>query len=684
MSRSQVRDLREAPSLQPAANPVDSFFRVRPDNAETGGGNALTKLAAGLSEIEPKVAQVAQKAQQRQQKFDTTQGQIKASQTKAELGLKEAVKKGVISEGQSPAFRKAFRLQQLRERARQQSTQLRKEYAQDPKLSNSTDPNAINGFLEKRQQEFFEELKKEGFSDAEIAEAAIPQLNSANQQLRNSHVQGAVQRIEEGARTGLRNETVAIADQAFGSDYEDVQDVARENGIPLSGNKAEDRNRVFAASMEGKLDGLVKAGMSGRDANQIVAKTVAAYAQQTRNIDVLDALDKISTGNGSLGNTAVARQAADKARDRIISQNREDADFKHKVRERQRDAAKRNQLQQANSFFMENMVGKSEQEKLAFMESFDALEYAQQRGITDPDTVDEIRGMAKSITDSTTNVTTDAQAVTDLHRRIATNPDDPSLISDIYAGAGESYSAEQAMQLADDARQAQETKDHPFLNTKSTSDLLEGLESAVRGNPMSFGGNDAQNAFNAKERVRQDARDWVQENPDANRRDFHKWLRSRVNEEIDFVKKVSAEQSGPVVQGQEARQEQQAREIANAPQVTLPAEQELDRQDNNGFLGGIFESVFGGDDQTAQAAQTGADSAQTNPQEDESQADSEGSTADAQGSESNFNLKSVTDPSNLEGVDPDTLAATIRGMTDEEVEALPDDVKNKAAEILNQ
>ena len=147
-------------TVAPTASPVDTYVRpvVEKSPFET--------LATSLSNLERKAVPALARQEERMAKKEFAEGQRLYEENRIAIG--EAVKKGIIAEGESPYVRKGYRVSQMNSMSARYADELERSL-ESKKLYRSGDPQKIEQFIKTFQADFVKNNGMDGFSDSELS-----------------------------------------------------------------------------------------------------------------------------------------------------------------------------------------------------------------------------------------------------------------------------------------------------------------------------------------------------------------------------------------------------------------------------------------------------------------------------------------------------------------------------------
>ena len=525
--RVQVQDLRDAPSLRPAAEPVRGYFPEQPKNLPDSD---LTQVARAVADVNPEIMRGLEARQQVTSQEDIAEAQRKYRETK--MPLKEAVKSGAIREGQSPAFRRAWKQSHLRVKGKEFGAFLREQYANSP-VSQSADPAAAAEFAQEQYQAWIEnQADVQSADDIDMAEVFLPEVDQSINQLTQQHEQRAFERVEREARENLGAEIALSTDETLSADPGAIMEAA-----PGATDLTEARYSIIADAVQQRVDDMIESGMNGSDANRVAIDSLSAYEDPEL---IRGVLDKINTGSGPLSRTQSAREAINRVEDKAVQREIRDYRFRNQL---ESDRKERNRKQVVSGYVNEVMgalADASPSERVSLLQDFDPVEYATDNGVTDADTLEALMSVESNISRSSTGVEEDPEVVRGLYDRISSDPGSVSK-EEIIGGIGEDYSFSRARQLIGDldsvTDEQGEYKEHPWLESNIYKELERTLGNTLK-DIVDMGGVPAQNAASGTVDFQIGVRNWLEANPEATQSEFREAIRKEWDSIISVYREI--------------------------------------------------------------------------------------------------------------------------------------------------
>jgi len=290
---------------------VDTFIRP----SQPKGDRRLLELAGAWSEVQPGLTQFANERVAVNNEGLTEEGRKAALANKAQF--KEAVQSGQIPAGASPWFKVGYERQKATRTALEYDQAMKAAYS-GTNLSDNDDPKAISTFMADFTTKWME-ANPDAKSNPEFGSIFSVMGAKSQDALQTIHAVERTKRIEEGL----------IDDTGF------MLRATLDNSVDLLGN----RNPTLGADLAQLVDDQVAVGLSGPMANKLVADEVIRKAVEEGDITLLDVLDDVPSGSGTVGKVGYVRDAVSQARDQIASEsNRRDRRANAKAEENHKAA----------------------------------------------------------------------------------------------------------------------------------------------------------------------------------------------------------------------------------------------------------------------------------------------------------------------------------------------------------
>lgn len=292
--RYQVNPLPGPQPIQPQANPVSTFHQALIAPPEQG--NSALDLAAALASFHKPLERYTDLRIGQEQEEGAKAFALQAAREQNRQGFKEAVDAGQIPLGLSPWARKGYYRASQRVAAEQLADDLQQAYAKSA-TRNSNNPADVTKFIQEHTAEY---VKLRGLDQQpEFNSVFLPMADQIHAGIMAKHGQEQVAKIEQGMQEKLYQETQLSLDRAKYSPGPGID--------PL---------RIIEATIQDNI----RNGMDGTVANKLAVDAIADYAVKENDLDALDALDELNTGNGTLGKTKYAQEQRAVAETKIINE----------------------------------------------------------------------------------------------------------------------------------------------------------------------------------------------------------------------------------------------------------------------------------------------------------------------------------------------------------------------------
>lgn len=274
----------QIPTVSPTANPVDTY--VRP-NVKSSPFEALANT---LTNLERKATPALRREFERRADREFAEGQELYNKTRRSIG--EAVKNGIIEEGASPYLRKGYRVANLNVLSSKFATELELELSRRQLYKNGN-PAAAEAFAAKFAEEFRQREGFDNFGSTEVAQYFLPAEQKTRAAFISSWKTKHVAWQREQNYLAFENEVATYTNDLFKptDDFETKQNKTVQLQKWLTGRMA-----------EAELD-----GMSRKRINDTIVSAVMVTAQEQLDTDVLNILDGLQTGTGTLGSSLSVR-----------------------------------------------------------------------------------------------------------------------------------------------------------------------------------------------------------------------------------------------------------------------------------------------------------------------------------------------------------------------------------------
>ena len=165
----------QIPTVSATAQPVETYTP-----AVLQKGN-LESLSALLTSLETKATTVLEAAEERKAKAEYAEGVELYNTTRVAIG--DAVRDGIIAEGDSPYLRKGYRISHLNAMSARYAEELN-DALEQKKLYTNGNPDSIDKFTTQFYENFQQDNGFAGHSDVEVAEYFSTTASKANEAFR--------------------------------------------------------------------------------------------------------------------------------------------------------------------------------------------------------------------------------------------------------------------------------------------------------------------------------------------------------------------------------------------------------------------------------------------------------------------------------------------------------------------
>lgn len=263
-------------TVAPTARPVDTYER---GVVKKSPFDALSRT---LSNLEKKAVPALQAEEARRAENEFQEGQRLYQENRIAIG--EAVKNGLIDEGESPYLRKGYRISQMNTMSMRYTAEL-ESALEKQKLYTTGNPERIEQFIKTFQGKFIENNGMSTFSAAEVSEhfgtTATKSEEIFRQTWRNKHV--AWQRAQNYA--AFQNE---VAEATVALFKPDMSDEERKNAMG-----------TFSTWLEGKSASASIDGMNNKKVIDTILTGVGIVVEKTGQTDILDVFNSTNFGTGA-------------------------------------------------------------------------------------------------------------------------------------------------------------------------------------------------------------------------------------------------------------------------------------------------------------------------------------------------------------------------------------------------
>ena len=284
----------QIPTVSATAQPIDIYSQAVLKKGP------LESLSALLTSLETKATPALKNAEERQAKAAYAEGVELYNKTRVSIG--DAVRDGVIAEGDSPYLRKGYRISHLNAMSARYTQELN-DALEIKKLYKNGNPDSIDEFTTQFYETFQTENGFTGHSDVEIAEYFSTTASKANEAFRASWADKNRDWQKDQNYDAWSNETSTYILTMYNE--EDTEDERAK------------KEASFTTWVNGRIKQAEVDGMDRDKVNETILNSVILSAYQSNDLTILDSLDEIITGTGALGTNLKAAEAMFTAKSNI-------------------------------------------------------------------------------------------------------------------------------------------------------------------------------------------------------------------------------------------------------------------------------------------------------------------------------------------------------------------------------
>ena len=268
----------QIPTTSPVATPVDTFVRGVEKRSSMAG------IAETLNRFSRKAAPALQRLEQQAAEKELLEGQRLYQENRVAIG--EAVKSGLIEEGASPYLRKGYRISQMNTLATRYAEELETNLITQ-KLYTNGDPERIESYTQKFQEDFVNENGMADFTDSEMAEYFGLSAGKADEAFRSAWRSKHVAWQKEQQYKAFESEVATVVQTLIRPDMTDAeQDSAYAKAADWLQSQAKLRN-VDGQDNKRVLDSMVNG--------------ILFAATQNQDPELLDVLLRTQIGTDVIG-----------------------------------------------------------------------------------------------------------------------------------------------------------------------------------------------------------------------------------------------------------------------------------------------------------------------------------------------------------------------------------------------
>lgn len=266
----------QIPTVSPTASPVETY--VRPAVKKS----PFEALANTLNNLERKASPIFEAERKRRAEKEFAEGQRLYQENRIALG--EAVKKGIIDEGESPYLKKGYRISQMNTLGMRYTAELESALERQ-KLYTTDNPERIEKFIAKFQEDFMNKNGMSEFAPHEVAQYFGTTANKGNEVFREAwrskHVQWQREQNYIAFEKEVAETTIALFKPSMSLE---------ERQTAMSS---------FAGWLENKSN---TAGIDGMKNSQVLDTILAGVGlavEQTGQTDILDVFKSTKFGTAA-------------------------------------------------------------------------------------------------------------------------------------------------------------------------------------------------------------------------------------------------------------------------------------------------------------------------------------------------------------------------------------------------
>jgi hypothetical protein len=287
----------QIPTVSPTAQPVDIYQRG------VVKSSPFASLAENLSRLSQKADRAFGNVEKRAAEREFAEGQELYNKTRLAIG--DAVREGIIDEGESPYLRKGYRVSQLNVLANKYATDLNVAL-EAQQLYKNGNPAAAEKFSQNFYDKFVEANDLSAFAPTELAEFLTPTTQKANAAFISSWKTKNISWQREQNYIQLGQEIGAYTDSFNFYTGKDPKAFA-------------DNRKALSDWIQSKVDGAEVNGMDRQKVNKLLVDSLILTAEENKDADLLNILDDIQVGTGKLGSSIAVRNAVLSSQKRIAS-----------------------------------------------------------------------------------------------------------------------------------------------------------------------------------------------------------------------------------------------------------------------------------------------------------------------------------------------------------------------------
>jgi hypothetical protein len=263
-------------TVAPTARPVDTYVRA------VVKSSPFEALSSTLSNLEKKAIPALQREQQRRAEKEFKEGQALYNTNRIAIG--EAVKKGLIDEGESPYLRKGYRIAQMNTLGMRYTSELESALERQ-KLYTSGDPERIEKFVTQFQEKFISNNGMSGFAASELSEHFGVSAAKSNEVFRRAWGEKHVSWQRAQNYAAFEREVAEATISLFKPEMSDDERKAAMGS--------------FSTWLEAKGAAASTDGMDNGRVLDTILQGVGIAVQQTGQTDILEVFKSTKFGTGA-------------------------------------------------------------------------------------------------------------------------------------------------------------------------------------------------------------------------------------------------------------------------------------------------------------------------------------------------------------------------------------------------
>lgn len=285
----------QIPTVSPTAEIVDTYYRPTPERAPLAG------IAETLQKFNSKAKPILQRMENRAIERDIAEGQRLYNENRINIG--EAVKQGIIEEGESPYLRKGYRIAQLNTLSMRYTAELESALERQ-KLYTNGNPDKIEKFIGEFQNQFMQKNGLDKFGSGEVTQYFGTSATKSNELFRETWRKKHVSWQREQNYIAFQGEVAEATINLF------QPDMSLEERQAAMGS--------FAQWLEGRAADANIDGMKNSDVLNTILQGVGLAVEQTGQTDILDVFKSTKFGTAAAASSLKVQSELLKIEQRAI------------------------------------------------------------------------------------------------------------------------------------------------------------------------------------------------------------------------------------------------------------------------------------------------------------------------------------------------------------------------------